>query len=182
MASKNQATATEKEEKPPVNSEDTPAPDYVPDVAAGEFNLDEEFKPTPLVPGGKYYGNVMKVTRDKEKQTILWEVVLAENGGMCSDGETPVDGRRLFTRNYLPKPGDESEMTSDGSMNKRQAKVNMTKKFADDMKISMNSLAIIDRAIAESEWIGKPVIMDVTVREYEGRFSNDIKRMVAKEQ
>lgn len=155
---------------------------FEPNMEAGDFNLEDEFKPTPLIPGGKYYGNVVKVKELKEDSTIMWEIVLADNGGVCTDGETPVDGRRLFMRNWLPKVGDEGEMTKDGAMNKRQAKINMLSKFAGDMKVNMNSMQIIRRALEGQEWLGLAVIVDVTVREFEGRFSNDIKRMVAREQ
>lgn len=156
--------------------------EFEPDMNAGEFNLEEEYKAPPLVPGGKYYGAVVKVSYKADDISILWEVALSDNGGMCSDGTTPVDGIRLFNRNMLPKPGDESELTKDGRMNKRQAKVNMLKKFADDMKIDMNSMAIIKAALQNQEWLGIPVIVDVTITEYEGRFMNNVKRIVRREE
>ena len=150
------------------------------DMESAEFNLEEEYKPTPLVPGGRYLGNITGVKYVQEDETVLWEVVLDENGGVCNDGETPVDGVKLFTRNWLPKVGDECEMTKDGKMNKRQAKVNMLKRFQDDMKIDMNSKSIILSSIQNQEWLGAAVLLDVGVREYEGRFFNEIKRMHAR--
>lgn len=147
-----------------------------------DFDLEDEYKPEPLVSGGNYRGNVIRVVFDAEKSAIVWKVALAENGGVMSDGETSVDGSHHYYRNWLPKPGDENEMSGNGRSTKRQSKINMTKRFADDMKINMNSPAIIAESIANQDWIGLSVMTTISINEYMGITKNQIDKMVALEE
>lgn len=145
-----------------------------------DFDVDGEYKADPLVPNGKYHANVRSVTANPKNYSITWEVVLDGNDGvLASDGETPVDGMLLWFRNWLPKPGDENEYSKNGKSTKRQGKINMLKKFADKMKINMGSPQLIAQGITEGEWIGKEVVVDVTISEYQGQTRNEINGMVA---
>lgn len=144
-----------------------------------EFDLSSEAKEPGLVPNGTYHGSVVGVVRDYDRACLVWKVTLAENGGTCSDGETPIDGATLSCRNFLPKPGDDKIPSSDGRSNKRQVKINMLAQFADAMKVSMNTMAAIDEAIANGEWIGLEVEIVVETREWNNRVFNDIKQMYA---
>lgn len=146
-----------------------------------DFNLEDEYKPTPLVPSGNYRGNVVGVSYESEQHCIAWKVTLADNGGVLSDGETPIDGWSGYTRNWLPRPGDENEMSKDGRMTKRQAKINMMQRFAEMMKINMNTPKIIAEAIANQDWVGLPVIATVGFDEYQGVVRNQITKMIAAE-
>ena len=151
-----------------------------------DFDLESEFKPFPLIPQGTYHGSVTNIIFDSEKQSINWQVTLNENGGLCNDGETPVDGVQLGYSNWLPLPGDETAPDRSGRGTKRQAKINMMKQFADNMKINMNSKAIIAKAIVEKEWIGLAVDVKIAISEFKdavtkvgtGRFRNDVNSMV----
>jgi len=166
-------------------SPDTTGEDFGEDMGMGmagldtDFDLEDEYKPEPLVPGGNYRGNVVGVAYEPEAHAIAWKVCLADNGGVMSDGETPVDGSHHYTRNFLPQPGDENERTKDGRQTKRQAKVNMMKRFADEMKINMNTRQIIAESIVNQDWVGLPVIVSIGLNEYQGRTRNQINRMVA---
>lgn len=151
---------------------------FVPDT---NFDLEDEYKPEPLAAGGNYRGNVIGVVFDSEQSAIVWKVALADNGGIMSDGESPIDGSHHYYRNWLPKPGDESEPTKGGRGTKRQSKINMMKRFADDMKISMNTPAIIAEAITNQDWIGLPVIVTISINEYMGITRNQIDKMVISE-
>jgi len=156
---------------------------FVPGMGDGigiqtDFDLDGEWKASPLVPNGTYHGAVTNVTFNVEKQAIQWEVVLNDNGGLMSDGETPLDGSKHFYRNWMPLPGDENIPDSSGRGTKRQAKINMLMQFSKNMKVNMNSGKIVAEAIANKEWIGLSVDVKIKIREYEGRFSNEIDRMV----
>lgn len=144
-----------------------------------DFDLEDEYKPEPLVSNGNYRGNIIGVVLDVEQSAIVWKVALAENGGVMSDGETPVDGSHHYCRNWLPKPGDEDEMTKNGRSTKRQSKINMMKRFADDMKISMNTPAIIAESITNQDWIGIGVIATISINEYMGVVRNQIDKMAA---
>ena len=151
---------------------------YAPDT---DFDLEEEYKPEPLIPGGNYRGNVVGVTYEAEQHSISWKVALDGNGGVMSDGETPVDGNHQYFRNFLPKPGDDNEMTKDGRMTKRQSKINMMKRFAESMKIDMNTPAVIAESIANQDWVGLPVIVSIVLNEYLGVTRNQINKMITAE-
>jgi hypothetical protein len=142
------------------------------------FDLEDEYKPEPLLSSGNYRGNVIGVTYDGEKSAIVWQVALDGNGGVMSDGETPIDGSHHYYRNWLPKPGDEDEPTKDGRSNKRQSKINMLKRFADEMKINMNTFPIILESITDQDWIGLEVITTISINEYMGTTRNQIDKMV----
>ena len=145
-----------------------------------DFSLDDEFKPDPLAPTGNYLGAVAAVAFEVANQAVAWKVTLNDHGGVMSDGETPIDGQTYYYRNWLPRPGDESTMTASGRSTKRQAKINMMKQFADDMKINMDTPAIIAEGIDGGEWVGIDVIVSLTIEEYQGRTRNNINKMVAR--
>ena len=133
-----------------------------------DFNLEEEYKPPPLAPQGNYIGNTTGVTFDQSNQALVWETVLVDNGGVMSDGETPVDGQKFYYRNWLPRPGDKEIMTASGRSTKRQAKINMgTPKAVQD-------------AIEAGDWVGLDVLVSLGISEYQGRVRNEITKMVAR--
>ena len=147
-----------------------------------DFDLEEEYKPEPLIPGGNYRGNVIGVVYEAEQSSIAWKVALDNNGGVMSDGKTPIDGSHQYFRNFLPKLGDEAVMTKDGRMTKRQSKINMMSRFAEDMKINMNTPKIIAESIANQDWVGIPVIASIVLNEYLGVTRNQINKMIAAEE
>ena len=57
-----------------------------------DFNVEDEYRPDPLIPAGTYHAAVTRVVFDVEQQAIVWHFVLHDNGGMMSDGNTGVDG------------------------------------------------------------------------------------------
>lgn len=141
------------------------------------FNLENDYHEEPLVPQGNYYASVTGVSLDTEKAAIVWKIVLQGNGAVMSDGETEVEGATLFFRNWLPRPGDETEMTTTGRTTKFQSKVNQLAKFAKGMSINMNTPQAIQDAIDNGEWIGLDVLASVTISEYQGTTRNDVSRM-----
>ena len=147
-----------------------------------DFDLEDEYKPEPLVSSGNYRGNDIGVVFDSEKSDIVWKIALSENGGIMSDGETPIDGSHHYYRNWLPRPGDEVELTKSGRGTKRQSKINMMKQFADGMKISMNTPTIIAESITNQDWIGIPVVATISISEYMGVTRNQIDKMIVQEE
>lgn len=145
----------------------------------GNFDVDSEYTPDPLIPNGKYTGAVKSVKADGKNCCITWGVVLHDNDVMASDGVTSVDGMEVYARNWLPKPGDENEFSKSGKTTKRQSKINMLKKFADKMRISMATPQVIAQAISEGEWIGLEVTVDIGVSEYKGEVRNEVNSLVA---
>ena len=142
-----------------------------------DFNVEDEFKPDPLIPQGNYHASVIEVKFDGEQQAIVWKFCLHDNGGVMSDGETAVDGATIYFRNWLPKPGDENEPTSNGRTNKRQSKINMLKQFSSNIGVDMSTPTAIVSALQNQEWVGVEADLQITTREYEGRIFNDVRRV-----
>jgi hypothetical protein len=143
-----------------------------------DFSLDDEYKPDPLAPVGNYFGHTVAVAFEQGNQAVSWKVTLNDNGGVMSDGETPIDGQSYYYRNWLPRPGDESVMTVSGRSTKRQAKINMMKQFSEEMQVDMENKVAIMKGIESGEWVDIPVLVGLVIDEYQGRSRNQINRMV----
>ena len=142
-----------------------------------DFNVEEEYKPEPLIPAMTYHGVVQSVVFNPSQYCIVWTIQLQDNGGVMSDGETEIDGNAVQFRNWLPKPNDENLTTKRGNMTKRQSKINMLKDFQNEMGIDMSTPQIIAQSLAEAAWVGIEVDIDVTLDEYMGKFRNSANRM-----
>ena len=149
-------------------------------AAMDDFNLDTDVVESPLIPNGNYLGNVTGVSIDHEKCSIVWKIALQGNEGqIMSDGETEVDGNTVFFRNWLPKPGDDKEMTSTGKQTKRQSKLNSLAKFFKAMNLDVVTMTDIVNRIEEGDWIGLDVTVAISTREWNGSFNNDVNKMTA---
>ena len=173
MAKKRSATATE---EPMDHFDDTPGEEGV-GIESLDFNVEDEYKPDPLIPKGLYHGAVIKVEYVPAQYCIVWTIALHDNGGVMNDGETPIDGAHVWFRNWLPKPGDENELTKSGKNNKRQSKINMLKDFSQRLNVDMSTPQVIAEAIANAEWVGLEVSVEVDIDEYQGRFRNQANRV-----
>lgn len=143
-----------------------------------DFNLQDEYKPEPLAPKGNYFGNVSAVRWDGTNQALIWSVVLTEeNVGVMSDGETPMAGQVFDYRNWFPRADDKNEMSARGRTTKYQSKINMIKRFADDMQITMNTPQEIINAVTNQDWVGIPVVVSISIDQYKGRYKNVIDNM-----
>ena len=142
-----------------------------------DFNVDEEYKPDPLIPKGIYHGVVISTKFNPAQYCIVWDFCLHDNGGVMNDGQAPIDGAHVFFRNWLPKPGDESIATKSGKTNKRQSKINMLKDFQEALNIDMSTPAKIATGIQEQVWVGVEADLEVDAEEYQGRFRNVVGRV-----
>lgn len=142
-----------------------------------DFNVDDEYKPDPLIPKGNYHGVATKISFNPAQFCIVWDFCLHDNGGVMNDGQTPVDGAHVQFRNWLPKPGDENEMTKSGRNTKRQSKINMLKDFQSTLGIDMSTPAKIATALNEQHWIGTEADLEVDIDEYQGKFKNVVNRV-----
>jgi hypothetical protein len=171
------------DEFPPAELPDEDTPGEVGDIdpsdalAAMDFDVEDEYKPEPLIPSSKYYGVVNKVSFVPAQYSIVWDICLHDNGGVMTDGATPIDGAHVYFRNWLPKPGDEREMTKKGNSTKRQSKINMLQDFQSKLGLDMSTPAKIATALNEHQWIGIEVEVEVDVDEYQGRFRNTVNRL-----
>ena len=141
-----------------------------------DFNVNDEYKAEPLIPKGSYNAVCTGVIFKPGKFCIEWDFCLHDNGGVMSDGETPVDGGHAIFRNWLPKPGDETEMTKSGKNTKRQSKINMLMDFQNALGVDMSTPAKITTALNEQHWIGVEATVDIDISEWQGRFRNDVNR------
>jgi hypothetical protein len=174
-------TAQEVEERDAIQNEGTDEPAEAGAFAFdSDFNAEEEYKIPPLVPQGKYEGTVSAVRFDASNYSLVWEVTMrADSDVLMSDNETPVNGNVMLYKNWFPKAGDEDIRTKTGKMSKRQSKINMLADFQKAMRINMNTPEAIINGVNNAEWIGIDVLVDVEIREYEGRLSNQLKSMIA---
>ncbi len=141
-----------------------------------DFNVNEEYKPEPLIPKGTYHAVATKITFQPSQFCIVWDFCLHDNGGAMNDGSTPIDGAHAFFRNWLPKPGDENELTKTGRNNKRQSKINMLKDFENSLGIDMSTPAKIAQALNEATWVGVEADIDIDIEEYQGKFRNIVNK------
>lgn len=142
-----------------------------------DFNFTEDEKRPPLVPDGFYHANVTAVSFDVENKVIIWDVTLDSNGGVCTDGETDIDGTVHQYKNWLPKAGDENERTASGKQTKRQSKINMMAEFMRKMKLPQATVSELLNAVEDAEFIGLEVEVELGAREYNGMVFNDVKQM-----
>lgn len=138
------------------------------------FNIEEDATEEPLVPDGTYNGSITNVKFYPEGQNLKFYITLADNGGTCTDGETPVDGATVPLTVWFPKAGDQDEMTASGRQSKHQWKVNNIKKVATRLGIQMNTPDQIMEAINNSEWVGIEVSCKVSTNEYNGNINNQV--------
>jgi len=141
-----------------------------------DFDVTDEFKPDPLIPKGTYHAVATAIKFEPSKYCIVWDFCLHDNGGVMNDGETPIDGAHVYFRNWLPKPGDEAEMTKTGKSTKRQSKINMLMDFQNNLGVDMSTPIKIATALSEQQWIGTEADIDVDISEWQGRFRNDVNR------
>ncbi len=182
MASKNQkdSKTTDKDQVADDPTNDGFAGDEVVDPSdtlnSLDFDVNDEYKPDPLIPKGTYHSAVTKVTFSPSQFCIAWSLCLHDNGGVMNDGSTPIDGAYVIFRNWLPKPGDENEMTKNGRNTKRQSKINMLKDFEVSTGVDMSSPKLIAQSLNEQRWIGIELDIDVDIDEYQGKFRNVVNK------
>lgn len=143
------------------------------------FNVSAEYVPDPLVPDGTYKGIITKVEKQSELGAVKITIQLQGNEGCCSDGNTPIDGKQSDYTLWLPKKGDELIKSQFSNLTKRQEAIRGIKKFADKMKIKVESEKDIEDAVTNNRWISLPVLAKVKSRTYNGNIYNQVKSIEA---
>jgi hypothetical protein len=142
-----------------------------------DFNVPEEYIPPPLVPVGYYHGASTKAVFDRKNQAIVFTFTLRDNGGVMSDGKTPIDGSAYDYHIWLPRPGDEHNRNKTGTDSIRGSKISMMKQFSGYMKINMDTPKKIAEALQNGDWVGIDADIFIDINEYQGRVSNRIAKM-----
>jgi len=141
------------------------------------FDIENDFKPEPLIPPGTYRGNIIGTSFGAGH--VRFKFSLADNGGYMSDGETEIDGNQLIFKLWLPKPGDETEYTASGRQTKRQWKINNMKKVFDELKITIKTFNDLQELVENQELIGTEIIAAVGLNEYNSNITNDVSTLTA---
>jgi hypothetical protein len=146
-----------------------------------DFNLEDEYKPTPFAPIGSYKGSITDLSFAQENMQLNIQITLNDNGEdkVMSDGETRVDGQMVWHRAWFPKAGDDTEMTKNGAMTKRQFKINQLTKLFKNLKIEATSAEDIQNQINNKEWVGKDLVITLGVETWDGEQRNNVKSVVA---
>lgn len=144
-----------------------------------DFNVEDEWKPSPLIPVGTYHGSVTAVKLDTDNQALVFDVCLNDNGGMMSDASTPIDGNVLPYKVWLPRKGDENALVKSGRQTKRQWKINNMRDVSDALHINISTPRAIIEGISNGEWIGLEVKVLISLTTWKGKTMNQIDSMVA---
>jgi hypothetical protein len=149
------------------------------DLSMGvDFDLKDASKPG-LLPKATYIGDITNMKVDMDSMCILTSVVLRDNGDdILDDQDNPVDGQMVFVRTWLPKKGDENERTKDGSMSKKQSKINQMAQFFNNLKIrNVNTFAEIKQGCENGDFLLENVRVKINHNTYEGETRNDVKKL-----
>jgi len=147
-----------------------------------DFNLEQDYIPTPIVPGGSYKGAITKMSFSEEAQMLAITATLNNNGGVCSDGTTEIDGSTATLRVWFPKEGDRDTPTGSGRQTKWQWKINQIKKVADNLGFNLNTRQDMYSLVDSQSAIGLEVDVKLSVEppdEYNDEAYNDVKSMKA---
>lgn len=145
-----------------------------------DFDLNQDYLPTPLVPGGTYKGAITKMSFSEESQMLSITATLNGNGGFCSDETTEIDGTTVTQRVWYPKGEDKETMTGSGRQTKWQWKVNQIKKVADKLKINLDTRQAMYSLVDSQELIGLDVNIKLSIEppdDYNDEAYNDVKSM-----
>lgn len=151
------------------------ASDETANASVADFNLDNDVKIAPVAVDGNYFGAISGGKVDLKSAQVQIEITLSENGGVLSDGETPVDGYRFTHRLFLPKPEDKNNMTASGRETKWQWKVNNMAKFFANIGVNLPTLSAIDQACKDGDLVGIDVKVELTTEEYNGELKNNLR-------
>lgn len=149
------------------------------DLSMGvDFDLQDASKPG-LLPKATYIGDITSMTVNMESMCILTAVMLRDNGDdIVDDQENPVDGQMVFVRTWLPEKGDENERTKDGSMSKKQSKINQMAQFFNNLKITgVNTFSEIKTGCENGDFLKEDVRVKISHNTYEGETRNDVKKL-----
>lgn len=142
-----------------------------------DFDVEEEYKPIPLIPKGRYPGDIIAVEIIASAIVFTIEFADPEEDFALTDGSL-LHGCTEVYKIWLPKIGDRELKTASGKQTKHQWKVNNLKKMSEKLEMNLNSVSAIKESIESTEWLGISVIADVAIKTYKGNTSNEITDLV----
>lgn len=128
-----------------------------------DFDLEDEYKPAPLIPDGTYPGAITSATFNGLQ--LSFQVTFNDTQTFLTDGESSVDGAILSYNVWFPKAGDDQVLIKSGTMSKKQWKINNAKEVGDKLGININTRTIINESISNGDWIGIPVHAKVAIKD-----------------
>lgn len=145
----------------------------VSELTLSDFSVDD-VKEEPRVADGVYKGCIVETVLTEGY--IRWKVSLNGNEGLlCTDDVTTVDGSQIDYRTWLPIKGDEKQKSKFGSLSEAQVKINKIVKFIKSLALKVGGrkvrgLADLVEGVNNKAWIGLPVI--VAVKNVAGKKEN----------
>lgn len=145
------------------------------------FNLGADAVVTPLLIPAKYDGAVTGMRILDDGVGVEFSFTLQGNGGVKSDGVTPIDATILTHTVWLPKTGDEN-VFGKNNLSKAQNKINGAKKFFhDNLKDpTINTIDDMRQAANEAKFMGREAKLEINNEEYQGTSSSKIKNVTFK--
>lgn len=141
----------------------------------GSFDTENDAKSDPLVPQGSFIGRVTKAAFASNGESLVLSVALNENGKMCTDGETPVDGITMNFFIRLPIASHKGIKTASGKQDKWQWEVNSLAKAAKDLMVDLATPEKIKGIVETAVLVGMDVTLAVEVDEYMGNIRNQVR-------
>ncbi len=145
------------------------------DAMLPDFNVDEEYKATPLIPNITTQGTIQDIILWNNVLTIFF-VIEDESAATMNDGETPINGATVKKKIFLPKEEDKSEMTKNGRQSKYQFKINQLKRFCDQSNLDLRSPTAIMEAVNGS-LTGETLQIQIVTSQYRGEFFNEVEQV-----
>jgi hypothetical protein len=126
-----------------------------------------------MAPEGSYTANIVDTDFDAQRQQILFVIALEGNDGYLTDGETPIDGYRVFNRVNIPTEADRQRVNKAGR-NMFDSKLAMLKRQFNDLGVEVKTPDDIADALESKAWVGIPLVIKVSQNEWDGKVSNRV--------
>ncbi|HED38708.1 MAG TPA: hypothetical protein ENI76_10780 [Ignavibacteria bacterium] len=142
-----------------------------------DFNASEEAIDIPFLAEGVYIAKIQSVMYKTDISLLEITWVLENNGGTYPGTEFSIDGAKVKQNIWLPKAGDEKEMSANGKMTKRQSKLNSLKRFCETLGVSGNTPEEINDAILSGSWGGVTGRITVKVKEDDYGIKEEVRKV-----
>ena len=169
-----------------LNFDDVPEVEVVKEpLTLSDFSI-EDVTPEPLVSDGVYKGHIVDTALSQDAGYVRWKVSLQGNEGLvCNDGVTSVDGVQLEYLLWLPILGDEAKKSKFSALTEKQVRTNGVIKFCKDMQLELHDpKKVVDsltHGVNNRTWIGMPVVVtaknEAGKKAYAGKMFTRIKKM-----
>lgn len=139
-----------------------------------DFNLETDYKETPILYTGEYTG---AITDEKmAKGLIQFELTVGDNqeNEVCTDGQTQSAGCKAYYKIWLPVAGDREKLVKSGKQTKFQWKINNMAEAFKALEFPQRSFAEISEAVNNKDHVGVDVKFGISHQEYKGKIQENV--------